>query len=991
MSFAASNTTGSIYGKAEEGNVITFTNENTGLSRSMTIGENGRFNFKDLPPGSYKLKNSNGETRDVDVVIGRGSSAFLNQDDSQTITIFATKTTAIDTTSVESTMVFNADQIALLPIARTTVNIALLTPGTVPGDVKFGNLPSFGGSSVAENGYYIDGMDVTNLQTLLSFANLPFDAISQTQVKTGGYGAEYGRSLGGVINTITKSGTNEWQFGAAVYYLPESLGERGKDVIDRSQGDGTLSHYSSNNTYNSLSYNVFAGGPIIEDSLFVYMNLEFQNKDRDNFGVNTSNNTNIDNPNGLLKLDWYITDDHILSATYIQNQTDVDVINYDHTADRYEPVHGDVSSTYTEENGGNIMILNYSGHLTDNLSVSLMYGELEDLFGNIIPRNFDEESALCPAAFNTTGGRSWPNREIIGCWNTSQALIFDPEPRSSRDERVSQKIDFEYSLDDHNVRFGYNKEDYHSFTLGNQFTGGVYYRYFESHAINDYRINGVELPEGTIAVRTRYDNQLSSSYQVKNTAFYIEDNWQLNDEWLIYLGVRNETFSNYGHNGEIFIEGKDLIAPRVGFSWDIEGDSSRKLYGTYGRYFIPIPGSLNAIFTRIGEFSQNYYQVDGWDPVTATPVGQGAEIGIGFNETYSPGPVSIVADTDIEPMHQDELIFGYQQELNDDWIGGIKMIYRKVRNGTDDYCGNDGFYQWGLDNGYAMATEATGWVTPEGGFNVGLIPQCKFINPGHAINILADLNGDGNLTEISVSNDYFDLPDYNRTYKGVELTLEKHFSDGWYANFSYVYSKSEGNIEGYANSSNSPENEATGLSFGFDHARFQDGAQGYLPNDRRHQFKAYGAYLISDELTATANFNMMSGTPLSCYGFIPTDGMLEGDGTFKWDANYFVFWPPSSYYCAGSDGQPVLSHRGAEGRTDWTYMLDVGLSYAPEWADDKLTLQLDVFNIFEFDEAIKFNQTSDIQRNSPEVSPNFLAPTAFQSPRSVRLTARYRY
>ncbi len=91
-------------------------------------------------------------------------------------------------------------------MARDINAIAILAPGVVRGDPDLGggSLPSFAGASVAENGYYINGFDVTNIRNFLSYSNLPFEAIGAQQVKSGGYGAEYGRSLGGVISIVTK-------------------------------------------------------------------------------------------------------------------------------------------------------------------------------------------------------------------------------------------------------------------------------------------------------------------------------------------------------------------------------------------------------------------------------------------------------------------------------------------------------------------------------------------------------------------------------------------------------------------------------------------------------------------------------------------------------------------------------------------------------------------------------------------------------------------
>src|SRR5690606_34169903 len=125
-----------------------------------------------------------------------------------------------------------------LPVASNITAVALLAPGTVKGDPGFGNLASFGGASVAENGYYINGFDVTNMRNMLSFADVPFQAIAQQQVRTGGYGAELGRSLGGVISLLTKSGSNEWHFGGSVEWNPDWGREPGKDVKTRNTEAG---------------------------------------------------------------------------------------------------------------------------------------------------------------------------------------------------------------------------------------------------------------------------------------------------------------------------------------------------------------------------------------------------------------------------------------------------------------------------------------------------------------------------------------------------------------------------------------------------------------------------------------------------------------------------------------------------------------------------------------------------------------------------------
>lgn len=994
----ATNTSGSIYGEAKTGSTITFKSDATGLSRSVVVEEDGKFRFKNVPPGHYVVTDENGNKRDVFVAIGKGVSAMFNKD-VETISVLGSKISTIDTTSAESTMVFNADQISLLPVGRNTTAVALLTPGTVASDPEFGNLPTFGGSSAAENGFYIDGFDVTNIRTFLRFANLPFDAVKQTQVKTGGYGAEYGRSLGGVTNTVTRSGTNEWEFGAAAYYTPESLRGNRKDVMDlEPDADGGRTLYGSADTRDVLTYNFSVGGPIIEDTLFFYTNIEFRDDERNYFYSQTSTDYSITSPKGMAKLDWYVNSDHLISATYIENTTEVDRIRYNNTDDangdvmKYTGVHGDENVRTTTQTGGDIFIFNYSGQLTDDLSMSVMYGQLEDLSDNVIPRNVDEQAATCPYAWDTVD-TGWSGRTHIGCWNTAQSTVKDPDAAPSHDERTSYKIDFDYQLGDHNIRFGYNSENFQSFTIGTQYSGGDYYRYFSSYEAGNFQVNGVELPEGSLAVRHRTSFIQSGEFEVDNTAFYLEDSWQFNDELMIYAGIRNETFTNYAADGEIFVEADNLWAPRLGFAWDVDGDSTSKVYGTWGRYYIPIAANTNIRATRTESSSQWFYLVDGWDPATGQPIYNGTvgafgeRIGGGYNDEQIPDPRTIAVD-DLTPMHQDELILGYQTEVFDNWTAGVKGIYRTIKDGMDDFCGKDGFYNWAVDQGLPVANAENDWHVPEGGFDVHSLSGCIIVNPGNDVNLYIDTNGDGNVTLESISNDYFNLPEYKRSYTGLELTLERGMKDGWYANFSYVLSQSKGNIEGYVNSTLGQED--AGATQDFDHSYFQDGSNGDLPNDHRHQLKFYGGYELTEELMLTTNIVATSGIPLSRTGYIPTAGLLVGDESTSFDEGNFSRYGASSFYYR-ENGETVLGHRGNEGRADWYYNVSVGLRYMPNWAEG-LMLKMDIFNAFDSDQAIQWDQQWDYsQTDVNRVNANFGKATQFQSPRSIRFSARYNF
>ena len=211
----------------------------------------------------------------------------------------------------ETGLNISLEELSQVPVARNIEAVALLDPGTVAGDNAFGDdktLVSFGGASVAENVYYIDGLNVTNFRNGLGGASVPFEFYDQFQIKTGGYGAEFGRSTGGVINAVTKRGTNEWEYGV-VTYADTSLGQGNSPNTLRA--DGSIYDLNSENEQTSFTTDLYIGGPIIKDHLFFYALYEPQttNADFNSLGSpGTWNEQEIDDDFWGGNLTWQITD-----------------------------------------------------------------------------------------------------------------------------------------------------------------------------------------------------------------------------------------------------------------------------------------------------------------------------------------------------------------------------------------------------------------------------------------------------------------------------------------------------------------------------------------------------------------------------------------------------------------------------------------------------------------------------------------------------------
>jgi len=264
-------------GAAIGGVTVTATNPSNGLSRSVTSDDDGSYSVN-VPTGIYNVSSekagtTSGRVNDVAVTLGAASTVKLvvgtRGESLEEVIVLGT---AISTnTDVASTgLNISIEDIELLPVGRNIESVALLAPGTVSGDSAFGeekNLVSFGGSSVAENVYYIDGLNVTNFRNGLGGSTVPFEFYQDFQIKTGGYSAEFGRSTGGVFNAVTKRGTNDWKYGLVSYFEPDSL--RGS-TPDTFFADGRLYDHNVGNKSDTFVTDAYVGGPLIKDKLFFY-------------------------------------------------------------------------------------------------------------------------------------------------------------------------------------------------------------------------------------------------------------------------------------------------------------------------------------------------------------------------------------------------------------------------------------------------------------------------------------------------------------------------------------------------------------------------------------------------------------------------------------------------------------------------------------------------------------------------------------------------
>jgi outer membrane receptor protein involved in Fe transport len=977
----AGNNDGSVVGHTQAGAVVTIVNPGTGLTRTITADSNGNYRFPFLPVGQYTLTASKagqpiGEPRPVAVSIGTTTTADVgaaNATELSGVTVTSTALPIIDVSSTESATIVSRADLQRLPVDQNVTSVALLAPGVVKGDAGFGGI-SFGGSSIAENAFYINGLNVTDFYNRNGFSEAPFAFYDQFQVKTGGYSVEFGRTTGGVVNAVARTGTNEFKAGTEITMEPGNWHSRGHDYYF----DGDRYYTTSRDQASLIKTNVWASGPIVKDKLFFFAMYEKRGASPHNTNDAGTSMTDHSSNDGFWggTIDWNITDSNILSLMAFSDETkDVgDVYNYDYDTSTRGVKNNEV---YTNTGGKN-WALTWTSYLTNDLSMKLMYGRNQ--------RHADVSSQLdddCNRVAVATGAPQPPGGLTPGCTTSSQVA-------SRVDTRKQARADFEWKLGDHLLRFGYDHEnDISDYQRRYPGPGGYYYNVYavpSNGQVGDAD-GGGRVPTGDTAwVRVRR-YEIGGTFETKNSAFYLEDNWQLTPNLVLNGGVRNDSFDNQDSEGRSYIKISRQIAPRLGFSWDMNGDGSTKLFGNLGRYYLPVANVIN--IKQAGGLldERSSHRFLGWETREingaqyAFPIVGDALPGSHTDTSQGDGTVGDLrseVDHDMDPVYQDEAILGFQQMINNSWSWGVSGTYRRLHNAIDDMeisatpqCGADGYI------GYVMANPGKN-VTVWGDTNCdgtadGYI-TVDTSKAGWALYRQDGVDADGDPIMTYIGQRGWVKP--KRTYAALEFQLDRAWDEKWSMNASYVLAWNRGNAEGPVNSDT--DFDDTGRTENFDDPWVNFGGNGYLPNDRRHQFKLRGTYALTPHWQIGANADVRSGGPITGFGVgNPYDA-----------TNYHSYYTCVQNCDSDVSSERVYEHsaRGAYGRMPWTYTLDASLSYIlPFEGRGRMRVKLAVYNLLNQQRTVQVDQTLQ-SAISNDTDATFRLPTGFQAPRFTQLT-----
>lgn len=260
--------------------IVTLREVGTNSTYNATASDNGNYVIPNLPPGQYELKvtyKGFAPYTQTGIVLRVGQVATIDvtmkvEAAGQIDVVVTTEAQQIEPTRTEVSQVIEAKQIDALPISgRLFTDFALLTPGVATSRTALGTTftefevtqISFAGMRSFSNEITVDGADFVNSVSGVQRSTPPQEAVQEFRVVNNSFGSEYGRALGGIVNIVTKSGTND--FHGSVYDFLQNSATDARSMLQ----PAPLPHTLRQNQFGAT-----VGGPIKKDKTFIFVNYE---------------------------------------------------------------------------------------------------------------------------------------------------------------------------------------------------------------------------------------------------------------------------------------------------------------------------------------------------------------------------------------------------------------------------------------------------------------------------------------------------------------------------------------------------------------------------------------------------------------------------------------------------------------------------------------------------------------------------------------------
>jgi outer membrane receptor protein involved in Fe transport len=997
--------------------VVTATSPNLQGEQIAVTDATGLYLIPQLPPGVYTLrfeKESFQPYSRSDITLRLSRTIRLNAEllpDSFSTEVEVSGTPpSVDVGSTRTGVNVDADLVNRLATvrpgskgsaSRSFESLAEFAPGSSSDSYGV----SLNGTSSPENGFQVDGLSTGNpaLGTLGTALSVEF--IQEVNIITGGFMPEFGRSTGGVLTAVTKSGSNEFH-GSVFGNLTPGLFE---GTPQRVAVEGSVIT-TTQRLWNLGDFGATLGGPIVQDKLWFFAGLapSFTRRSLDrnlNVFMLGADGAPVKNDDGFSrtepipgtfaryfadqrtvqyigKLTWQAHPDHGLTlsvsgtpggsggnGSYGYN-LDSGLVETDTLNGSYETL----AHRYTQD--ARDVALKLSSSFLDKrvlLDANVGWHHQRDTTLPVDGSGIGQPSGLSGIAqfdMRRTGTRAAPNYYSINDFETlPDPSICDPAgtPNAVRCPvsryflggpgfLLDRSVDryqgnvvgtlLLTALGHHVIKAGADVE-----VMTNQderaYSGRVLYNEAtDGKSFADFRSFGYLAGPDQPVVQA----SVPTATRADALGVFLQDSWSILDRVTLNAGVRYDTQSIYGTGGNLAFTLPNQVSPRVGIVYDFTRTGRSKLFANYSRYYQNgVLAMINSQFSNVTRLTATRNRLPtasggpGCDPLTqAAPYTECRD-----SRNLAPSTTSPTAVT------------GY----NGQTFAINSPVDPELRPQSSDEIVVGGEYE-------VLARATLGATYTRRSMN----DVIEDMSINEATNYFIGNPGRG----IGAA-----FPKATRDYDAVSVYLNKAFADLWLAQASYTWSYLRGNYPGLYRPDNGQL--APNVTSEFDLLSMTENKVGPLASDRTHNIKLFGSreFILSSTSSVDVglSYRAVSGTPLNVTG---------------------------AQYIYGA-GFTYILPRGSGGRLPWVHNVDthVGFNY-------KLgrgltgTVTLDAFNLFNFQavtgqdqnytfdniEALVGGSVADLPNvknragQSPALNPNYGKPISYQAPRSVRIGAR---
>ncbi len=894
-------TTGAISGTVEDaggavvaGATVTVLNEETNQKRIILTNNDGLFVASVLAVGNYTVtveKEGFSKTEQKNLVVNVGRTTTIRpvlQTGAVTAIVTIENTPIIDTVKTDESTLISRTQINDLPInGRRADQFALLAPG-VTRDGRFGLL-SYRGQSGVFNNFTLEGNDDNQAyfaeaagRTRIA-SNISANAIQEFQVATSNFLPEFGRSAGGGINAVVRSGGNEFHGDGFWYFRNQSLNAR--DPLATANPDERRDQFGG-----SFS------GPIIKDKLFFFTNYDQQLRNfplltQDLSGVLTTglpaNASAADQtaftrgtadlrsrfPGGapgntlprefnqnllLAKFDWTINNANNFSLTY--NYLNARNLNGIQTP---------------------LVLGNVGRNGSDDVRINTLNTRLTTIISSKIVNEFRFQ---VKRDFEFQFGNEPPPQVFVGGFSYGRANFL--ERPALPDERRYQVVDnITFTAGNHTIKVGVDI-NYVSDKIDNPANFGATYNY--ANALT-YGRDLVARDAGITARNyTSYTQSFGIpglTYSTTDYAVFVQDQWRILKNVTVNYGLRYDLQqlpepvapNPLVPETTVINEAKSNFGPRVGAAWDIFGNGKNLVRGGYGIYYGRTPnGTIFNALTQTGLRDANNLPDLSRTVVSLSisPTTAGAPV---FPNALTTFPTNLTTSTTVfrlDPNFKNprlhEFNIGFEREVINNLSVSASFIYTKGERLPVNFDTN--LPEPVFTRNYLLPDGTTNTVPFAAGVTctsvqTGTCPAANVRN----VNASRPNPNFGALTQLrSIGETY---------YRALFVEVKRRFAQNFQFNIAYTLAKAEnlsGTGGGDGSGSESPFGGA-GLFNQFDNSSNRAAA----PTDQRHRFVFNGIWRLP-KLTSANGFvrAVLNGYQLS--------GIFTGESGRPYSANISI-------------------------------------------------------------------------------------------------------